>query len=172
GFSTDHITCSDVDGDGRPDLILTKGGSTNRNAVFLMLNKSTATSIILNAPFTLSLDAGHVATQANIRDLNGDGRPELIVTNTTTNVIYIFQNDPSKPLGANPFLSPPIKLAVTGAGNTYGLDVQDMDGDGLPDIVVSPISSSDHFIMLNKSSATIAFADAQKITVPGELRNI
>ncbi len=172
GFSTDHITCSDVDGDGRPDLILTKGGSTNRNAVFLMLNKSTATSIILNAPFTLSLDAGHVATQANVRDLNGDGRPELIVTNTTTNVIYIFQNDPSKPLGANPFLSPPTKIAVDGVSNTYGLDVQDMDGDGLPDIVVSPISSSDHFIMLNKSSSTIAFADAQKITVPGELRNL
>lgn len=172
GFSTDHISCGDVDGDGRPDLVLTKGGSTNRNAVFLMLNKSTATSIILNAPFSIPLDVNHVATQANIRDLNGDGRPEVIVTNTTTNVIYILQNDPSKPLGANPFITPATKIAVTGTSNTYGLDVQDMDGDGLPDIIVNPISSPDHFILLNQSSATIAFGEAQKITLPGELRNV
>lgn len=172
GFSTDHISCGDVDGDGKPDLVMTKGGSSNRNTVFLMLNKSTATTITLNAPFSLPLDVNHVATQANIRDLNGDGRPEIIVTNTTNNTIYIFQNDPTRPLGANPYSTAPIKIAVAGVSNTYGLAVEDFDGDGRADIMVNPISSPDHYILRNESSNTISFGAAQKVTLPGELRNV
>jgi gliding motility-associated-like protein len=172
GFSTDHIACGDVDGDGKPDLVITKGGSTNRNAVFLMLNKSTSTTISLDAPYSIALDINHVATQASLRDLNKDGRPELIVTNSTYNIVYVFPNDPTKPVGTNPFLSP-VKIPLTGGpANSYGLEVQDFDGDGLPDILINPISSADHFILRNNSGSTIEFAAPVKVAVPGQLRNV
>lgn len=174
-FSSDHVTCGDVDGDGFPDIVVTKGGSSNRNSVFVIRN-TTATKgadITLNSvPFILSLDVNHVAIRSAIQDLNRDGRPELVVTNTADNSLYIYVNDPTKPLGANPFLTTPIKILVTGLTNTYGLDVQDFDGDGLPDILVNPVSSADHYVLRNISNGSITFAAPQRIPLGGELRNV
>jgi hypothetical protein len=171
-FSSDHVACGDVDQDGFQDLVITKGGSSNRNTVFVVRNTSTTGgSIALSlTPFALQLDVSHVAIRSAIQDLNDDGRPEIVVTNTTNNVLYIFQNDPTKPVGANPFLATPIKVLVNEVSNTYGLDVQDFDGDGKSDILVNPVASSNHYILRNRSSSTIEFAPAQKISLVGELR--
>jgi gliding motility-associated-like protein len=172
GYSTDHVSTGDVDGDGKLDLLLTKGGTTNRNTVFIMLNKSTISTIAFNAPFSINLESTHVALQGNLRDLNNDGRPEIVVTNATNNNIYIFPNDPSKPVGSNPYTLTPIKIPITGLSNTYGLDVQDFDGDGLPDILVNPTSAPDHYVLKNKSGSAIEFAAPVKILLSGELRNV
>lgn len=172
GYSTDHVSTGDVDGDGRLDLLLTKGGTTNRNTVFIMLNKSTISTIAFNAPFSINLESTHVALQGNLRDLNNDGRPEIVVTNATNNNIYIFPNDPSKPVGSNPYPLTPIKIPITGLSNTYGLEVQDFDNDGLADILVNPTSAADHYLLKNKSGNAIEFAAPVKIPLSGELRNV
>lgn len=172
-FSSDHITCGDVDGDGFPDLVITKGGSSNRNTVFVVRNMSTAGGAISLAavPYSLFMDVGHVAIRSALRDLTGDGRPEIVVTNTTNNTLYIFQNDPTKPLGTNPFLTTPVKVTVAEVTNTYGIEVQDFDGDGRADILLNSVSVSDHYIIRNRSNTTIDLSAAQKITLPGQLRN-
>lgn len=172
GYSTDHISTGDVDGDGRPDLVLTKGGTTNRYTVFVMLNQSTISTISFRAPFLLNMETSHVAIQANVRDLNGDGRPEIIVSNGWNNILYIFPNDAAQPVGSNPYTLPALKIAVTGVTNTYGLDVQDLDNDGKPDILLNQISTSDVHVLRNTSTTSLQFAEAQKIPVAGELRNI
>jgi gliding motility-associated-like protein len=172
GYSTDHISTGDVDGDGKPDLVLTKGGTTNRYTVFVMLNQSTISTIAFRAPFLLNMETSHVAIQANVRDLNGDGRPEIIVSNGWNNILYIFPNDASQPVGSNPYTLPALKIAVTGVTNAYGLDVQDLDNDGKPDILLNQISTSDVTVLRNTSTTSLQFAEAQKIPVAGELRNI
>ena len=173
-FSSDHIVCGDIDGDGFQDLIITKGGSTNRNTVFVVRNISIAGGSISFAatPYQLFMDAGHVAIRAAVRDLNGDGRPEIVVTNTTNNVMYIFQNDPSRPPGVNPYNAPPIKVTIPAMSNTYGVEVQDFDGDGRADILLNSVSVADHYIMRNLSASGIDIGPAQKITLPGQLRNV
>jgi gliding motility-associated-like protein len=173
-YASDHPLIGDVDCDGFQDLILTKGGASNRNAVFVIRNiSSTGGSINFNmTPFTLPLDATHVAMRSALRDFNGDGRPELVVTNLTNNTLYIFMNDPAKPLGANPFNTTPVKITVTDMASTYGLDVQDFDGDGKADIMLNAVASANFFIMRNKTTGTAVEFDApQKITLPGQLRN-
>lgn len=172
GYSTDHISAADVDGDGKPDLVLTKGGTTNRYTVFVMLNQSTISTISFRSPFLLNMETSHVAIQANVRDLNDDGRPEIIVSNGWNNILYIFPNDPNQPVGSNPYTLPAVKLAVTGVTNTYGLDVQDLDNDGKPDILLNQISTSDIVVLRNTSTTSLQFAEAQKIPLAGEMRNM
>lgn len=174
-FSSDHVTCGDVDGDGFPELVVTKGGSSSRNSVFVVRNTTPSKGADIafsSLPFILPMDVNHVAIRSAIQDLNGDGRPELVVTNTTNNTLYIYANNPTQPLGANPFNTAPQKVIVTGLTNTYGLDVQDFDGDGKSDIMVSPISSSDYYVLRNTSSGSITFAAPQRIPLDGQLRNI
>jgi gliding motility-associated-like protein len=174
-FSSDHVVAGDVDADGFQDLVITKGGASNRNTVFVVRNTSTTGgSVSLNlTPFSLPLETNNVALRSALRDLNGDGRPEIVVTNLTNNVIYIFQNDPLKPLGANPFITTPLKITVTDMSTTYGLDVQDFNGDGKADILLNAVASANHYILPNRTSSnTIDFGPAQRITLAGQLRNV
>jgi gliding motility-associated-like protein len=174
-FSSDHVTCGDVDADGFQDLIITKGGASNRNTVFVVRNTTAAvggTISLAGTAYSLLMDAGHVAIRSAVRDLTGDGRPEIVVTNTTNNVMYVFQNDPSRPAGSNPFTPTPIKISIPEVTNTYGIDVQDFDGDGRADIVINSVSVGNHFIMRNRSATAIDFGPAEKITLSGQLRNV
>jgi gliding motility-associated-like protein len=111
------------------------------------------------------------AREVGIADLNGDGKPEIVVTNSSTNNIYIFKNESSGgTLNINPN---PIKVAVTGATETLALELKDMDGDRSIDIVVSKNQNQDLFILKNtSSSSTFSFTDITKITLPGQFNDI
>lgn len=167
-FPSDNAVCGDLDGDGKPDLVVSRSGSP-RNSIHIFRNTS-AGSVTFAAPINLFLDVSHFATRINIRDLNQDGKPELIVTNSFNNVLYIFENTTSA--GALSFKSPGLQVAVAGTSTNYGVEVQDFDGDGLADIAVTPFQANDIFILKNKSSGTLAFGDAQKIALSGTLNAI
>lgn len=167
-FPSDNVTCGDLQGDGKADLVVTRGGSP-RNSIHILQNTS-AGSINFAAPVALYLDNGHFATRSVIRDLNKDGKPEIIVSNSFNNDLYIFVNtSASGTLSFNPV---PVKLAVAGAVTTYGIDVQDLDGDNLPEIIINQFQSSDVFILKNNSSGSINFPTVQKISVSGTLNRM
>src|SRR5258708_17830563 len=83
--------------------------------------------------------------------------------------MYIFHNQSTS---STISFAAPIKLSVTGANTTYGLEVQDLDGDAKPDIVVNQFQTSDLFIFKNQSSGNISFAPVQKITANGSFNNV
>ncbi len=169
---TFNLACGDLDGDGKPDLIASRGGAT-RNEVFVLRNTSTAGSITFAAPSKLFLDVGHLAFRLAIRDLNLDGKPEVIVTNafddgaSPDNILYVFVNQSTA--GTVAFLSTPVKLTVTGANTSYGLDVQDIDGDGKPEIIANQFTASHIFVLRNTSSGTVSFAPSQLINLGANL---
>lgn len=167
-FPTDNVVCGDLQGDGKPDLVVTRAGSP-RNSIRILPNNSSGT-ISFAAPVDLYLDIGHFATRSVIRDLNGDGKPEIIVSNSFNNVVYVFINTSSS--GTLSFNTVPVQLAVTGALTTYGLNVQDLNGDDLPEIIVNQFQSSDVFILKNISTGTVNFASAQKVTLSGTLNRM
>jgi gliding motility-associated-like protein len=173
-FSSDHVVCGDVDDDGFQDLVITKGGASNRNTVFVVRNISTAGGTInfAGTPYSLFMDINQVAIRSAVRDITGDGRPEILVTNTTSNVLYVFQNDPTKPLGVNPFITTPVKVTIAELTNTYGIEVQDFDGDGRADVLLNSVGVANHFIMRNRSATGIDFGPAQRINLTGQLRNV
>ncbi len=167
-FPIDNVVCSDLQGDGKPDLVLTRSGSP-RNSIHILTNTSSGT-ISFSASITLSLDVGHLATRVSVKDLNEDGKPDIVVTNSFDNTLYIFQNKSTG--GVLSFNATPIKITVTGATNTYSVDVQDIDNDDLPDIILTQFQTNDIFLLKNMSSGTINFPSVQKISVTGTLNRL
>jgi gliding motility-associated-like protein len=114
------------------------------------------------------MDAGHLAFRLAIRDLNGDGKPEIIATNvfddlaSPDNLVYVYVNQSTS--GTISFAAP-VKFTISGAATSYGLDVQDLDGDGKPEIIVNPFTASHLFVLRNISAGTVAFAPSQQISL-------
>ncbi len=116
----DHFSLGDVNGDGRPDLILSGDGYPG-NGVSVLLNQGDGTfGERLNYPIT-----DRYIIQLLIQDLNGDGKPDLIVTDS--GYIYTLLNR-----GGGVFDAPR-------AFCTYGNSILvpcDVNSDGKPDVAV------------------------------------
>ncbi len=172
---TFNTNCGDLNGDGKPDLVATRNGAT-RNQVFILRNTNTvAGTLSFAGAQALFLDIGQFAFRVSIRDLNLDGLPELIVSNSfddpnSDNIIYVFINQSTT--AAISFVATPLKLLVTGASTTYGLDVQDLDGDARPEIILNQFQTSNVYIFKNQSTAQVSFAPVKSITVTGAFNNV
>jgi len=170
GFPTLHVKCGDLNGDGRQDLVLTPGGSSLRDRLFVLQNNGgwsfTMQSINVN-------DNKIKTAKTSIADLDLDGKPEIISTNEGTNDIVVLQNTSS--LATISFATDPIYFAVPEAATTDGLAVQDLNGDYLPEIVTSQYqtTNSNLYIVENKSVlGTINFGATTKLTVGNTVKRI
>lgn len=172
-FGTDHVVCGDLQGDGYPELVVTRAGST-RNSVHIFRNTTVGTALNFTQMAPLLLDVGHFATRASLRDLNRDGKPEIIVTNTFNDQFYIFINQSSG--GTLSFNPTPVKVSIkindSDALTTYEAEVEDFNGDNLPDIVINQFQTGNLYILRNESTGSITFGTPQKITVPGGLNRL
>jgi len=90
--SGSSIDVGDMDGDGKPDLILTSfTGSTNiTNTVEILKNISTNGIVHFAAPVSISTGRKPVALAVN--DLDGDGKPDIITVNEDDNNVSVFRN--------------------------------------------------------------------------------
>ena len=174
-FGTDHIVCGDLQGDGYPELVVSRAGST-RNSIHIFRNTTVGTTLsfaLVSSP-QLLLDVGHFATRLVLRDLNRDGKPEIIVTNSFNDILYVFLNQSSA--GTLSFNATPIKLSIkVGAGDvltTYEAEVIDLNGDDLPEIVINQFQTNDLYILRNQSTGTVNFAAPQRVNIPGGLNRL
>ena len=166
-----HIKCGDLNGDGKPDLIATESGTTDK--IFIMKNNSAGTgSFAFSAPLTVTL-AGKRPKRIEIADLDLDGKPELIVTAQGSNTVAVLVNQSTlASISFSPV--PPIHITIPGAASTEGLAVEDLNADGLPEIVVSQFqTNTDIYIIENKSAPGSFAAGAIKtLTVATPVKNI
>ena len=165
---TGHLSCGDLNGDGKPELVASRSGTT-ANSIFVFGNTGNP-AINFASPVELLLDAGHFARQVSINDLNSDGKPEIIVANSFNNVLYIFLNQSSGgTLSINPS---PLKITLDGAPNSLALEVEDFDGDQKPDIAFTQNQGANLYIIKNQSSGTPSFAKPTVITVAGSFNDL
>src|SRR5262249_51505941 len=129
GPGAQSIVLRDLNGDGRPDVAT--------------VNPTTATvSLLFQDPAhpgsflaARTLATGTSPWCVGAADLNGDGKPDLVVTNRGDNTVSVFLQDPTNP-GA--FRSP--ATYATGAW-PESLAFRDVDGDGHVDIAVADLGS-------------------------------
>lgn len=145
-----HIKCGDLNGDGKPDLIATESGTSDK--VFIMKNNSSGPgNFAFSAPLTIAL-AGKRPKRIEIADLDLDGKPEVIISAQGSNTIAVLINQSTlASISFSP--TPPLQITIPGAASTEGLAVADLNGDRLPEIITSQFqTNSDLYIIENKSS--------------------
>jgi len=120
-----RLTSGDLDGDGLTDIV----GASNTSTLYVYRNTGTATSCSFNTTLTVS-QFGDLQDAA-IGDIDGDGRPDIVVAEYYyPGSISILRNT-SIP-GAISFASP-IRIATGSAASRIAIG--DIDNDGLADVV-------------------------------------
>lgn len=164
-----RIRCGDLDGDGKPDLVLTEDGDGHR--VFVYRNDSPGPGTIIFTGY--GIDIGKKATTPAIADLDGDGKPEVIVSNQDTNTITVLKNQCTP--GTFSFVLTPYVITIPGAATTDGLAVHDLNGDGRPEIVTGQYQTnfSNLFIVSNNSTpGTLSLTSVTTIPLSAAVKNI
>ncbi|WP_375578882.1 FG-GAP-like repeat-containing protein [Marivirga tractuosa] len=164
-----NLTAGDLNGDGKPEVVFTEGNDGNR--LIILVNTSTPGSPNFNIQ-DIPI-AGASTKRVVIKDMDLDGKPDLVVSNQTSNKIYIVKNTSS---GGNlSFDGNIIELTVNNAGSTAGLDVEDLNGDGKPEIITNQFLSDGggFYIATNKSSpGDFSFSDFEQFNTSGTLVNL
>ncbi len=151
GNSLTNISIADIDGDGRPDIIITNpgGGGTNTS---VMRNIGTAGSISFDSP--VNLVTGEWPSSISIGDIDGDGKPDIAVTSNFSTFVTVLRNT-STP-GNISFAA---KDDYTTSGDPTGGTIGDIDGDGKLDIIVTNGNTPTVSVFKNTSTpGAISFA--------------
>ena len=123
---------ADLDGDGKPDLVVANGYDNNLS---LFRNISTNGPLTINsfAPRVDLPSAGGGIAGLEVADVDGDGKLDLVVSDYVNNRLLIYRNISTVgTLTASSFAAP---VALNVGNSPYAARVGDLDGDGRPDIV-------------------------------------
>ncbi|MFO0822114.1 MAG: FG-GAP-like repeat-containing protein [Gemmataceae bacterium] len=169
GINPSAVTTSDVNGDGRPDIIVANCGS---NTVSVMLNTTSHSEpTLIGVPSPLFPEVGTVPTgrepnSVSWTDVNGDGKPDLVVSNFGSNTVSVSLNT-TVPGAKTPTFAPE-KTFATGS-RPFSVASADVNGDGLSDLVVANVNANTVSVLLNTTAPgadTPSFA-AQKTFATG-----
>jgi len=157
-LNPDSVTTADVNGDGKPDLIV---ANANNNAVSVLLNTTapgaTTPSFATQHPFVTGMNP----VSLTAADVNGDGKPDLIVANAASLTVSVLLNT-TAPGATTPSFATQQTFA-TGA-NPRCLTAADVNGDGKPDLIVANQGSDTVSVLLNTTApgaTTPSFATQQ-----------
>ncbi len=158
----ESVTAADVNGDGKPDLIVADGSA---DTVSVLLNTTTpgATTPSFAAP--VSFAAGDLPLSVTTTDLNGDGRPDLVVADGGADTVSVLL-DTTEPGATTPNFAPEQAFAAGGA--PWSVTAGDVSGDGRPDLIVADEGEDAVSVLLDTTApgaSTPSFATRQAFAV-------
>ncbi|MFZ5842016.1 MAG: FG-GAP-like repeat-containing protein [Pseudomonadota bacterium] len=157
------VRYADINLDGKPDLVTS---AHDADEITVRLNTTSPGASVPTFSPRYTFATGDGPRSLDSADLNGDGRVDLIVTNSAVlaNSISILVNDTVP--GAS---SPSFVVQQGFAVQTMPLDVkaEDLNGDGKLDLVVSPDGAT-MSLLLNTTttgSSTLSFGSEQYLSM-------
>jgi hypothetical protein len=166
-FGTVSVAVGDFNGDGRPDLAAANYGS---DTVSVLLNTTASGTLSFAAQQTFAVGVG--PAWVAVADLNGDGRPDLAVANSSVGTVSVFLN--TTPPGASA-VSFAAQQTFAVSGRPGYLAVADLNDDGRPDLVTGNYTGNNISVLLNTTTAgatTPSFAAQQTFAAGGGAQGV
>lgn len=177
--NTRWVRCHDLNGDGLADLVFSASNTdSNKERIYVYQNTSTPGGDIAfalpNPPLSYTID-GTLAARMDIKDLDGDGKPDLVaVAISSDGGVSVFRNTSSG--GSISFEPTPLlpfeQLGISSV-ELSGIDLEDLDGDGKPEIIASEDERSGVYVLKNASTpGNISFDSHLSLSASGQTTNM
>jgi hypothetical protein len=165
------VAVADINGDGRPDLVISDG-IAEKVTVLLNMTPGGSGTVSFAAPQTFAV--GSPAGDVAVGDFNGDGRPDLAVIDSGDNTVSVLLNTTPAGAGTATFAA---QQTFAAGSSPDTLAVTDFSGDGRPDVVIANSGGADTVsVLLNTTPAgattpsfaplrTFAASDPSDVTV-------
>lgn len=145
------LVVADFNGDGRPDIAASGAGQ-----VAVLFNGSWG-----GVTYTVPAWAGAVSSAVAAGNLNGDGKPDLVVADGAGAAFVLLNN------GNGSFAAP---VAFAAEGDAAWVAVGDVNGDGKLDLVTANAASNSVSVLLGNGDGT--FGTARTYAVGGSASSI
>ena len=152
GLFAQSVALVDLNADGKPDVVVSNECQSNSNC-----QDGASTGVLLgNGDGTFQLSASYATgssdfedfegpsiTEVLVADVNGDGSPDVLVTNSCDGSSFICGNGSvSVLLGYGDGTLQAGAIYSSAGWDAYGLATADVNGDGKPDILVANVCAS------------------------------
>jgi hypothetical protein len=162
GYSADSIAIADLNGDGNADLVVGNACTTSacpgEGSVGVLLNNGGGTfkTVVTYSSGGQGPNPSYGPSVA-IADVNGDGKPDLVVANYCANPC-VADGSVGVLLGNGDGTFQAVVTYDSGGSATNSVAVADMNGDGKPDIVLANQGTGSVSVLLGNGDGTFKSA--------------
>ncbi len=132
-YGTSGVAVADLNGDGYPDIVATNMGNVV-GTVEVLLGKGDGSF----QPTTVYSSGGAYPISVAINDINGDGKPDLVVANEAG---VSFGGLLGVLLGNGDGTFQPPVIYDSGGGDAWSVSIADVNADRKPDLIVANVCS-------------------------------
>jgi len=137
GYSNFSVAVADVNGDGKPDLVVVNycanSNCSTDGTVGVLLGNGDGTF----QPVVTHDAGGYFTVAVAVADVNGDGKPDLLVANNCASSTNCANGSVSVLLGNGDGTFKPAASYGSGGYEAESVAVADVNGDGKPDLLVA-----------------------------------